>query len=170
MIWLGWVLWHINLCRLFNAKSSLYIYIKYIWFGWVGLGWVLWHINLCRLFNAKSSLWEYYWCYGWQYMIERAGEHTLEHFFISWILILNNEKKHKIIKKENSLVFNQNCLNYIYIYIERERERILQKYHNCQRVNTMTCLVLNSCCYSCILCHSKLILHSIALAPNKKIS
>ena len=27
---IGWVLWHINHCRLFNAKSSLYIYIKYI--------------------------------------------------------------------------------------------------------------------------------------------
>ena len=36
MIWLGWVLWHINHCRLFNAKSSLYIYIKYIWFGLFG--------------------------------------------------------------------------------------------------------------------------------------
>ena len=36
MIWFGWVLWHINHCRLFNAKSSLYIYIKYIWFGLVG--------------------------------------------------------------------------------------------------------------------------------------
>ena len=23
----GWVLWHINQCRLFNAKSCLYIYI-----------------------------------------------------------------------------------------------------------------------------------------------
>ena len=33
MIRFGWVLWHINLCRLFNAKSSLYIYIRYIWFG-----------------------------------------------------------------------------------------------------------------------------------------
>ena len=30
MIWFGWVLWYINHCRLFNAKSSLYIYIKYI--------------------------------------------------------------------------------------------------------------------------------------------
>ena len=50
----GWVLWHINHCRLFNAKSSLYIYIKYIW-----LGWVLWHINHSRLFNAKSSLYIY---------------------------------------------------------------------------------------------------------------
>ena len=38
MIWLGWDLWHINYCRLFNAKSSLYIYIKYVWL--VGLGWV----------------------------------------------------------------------------------------------------------------------------------
>ena len=30
MIWFGWVLWHINHCRLFNAKSSLYIYIEYM--------------------------------------------------------------------------------------------------------------------------------------------
>ena len=35
-IWFGWVLCHINHCRLFNAKSSLYIYIEYIWFGLVG--------------------------------------------------------------------------------------------------------------------------------------
>ena len=41
----------------FNAKSCLYIYIKYmIWFGWVGF---LWHINHFRLFNAKSSLYIY---------------------------------------------------------------------------------------------------------------
>ena len=36
MIRFGWVLWHINPCKLFNAKSSLYIYIKYIGFGLVG--------------------------------------------------------------------------------------------------------------------------------------
>ena len=35
LVWLGF-LWHINDCRLFNSKSSLYIYIKYIWFGLVG--------------------------------------------------------------------------------------------------------------------------------------
>ena len=35
LVWLGLVLWHINLCRLFNAKYSLYIYIKYIGFGLV---------------------------------------------------------------------------------------------------------------------------------------
>ena len=87
LIWFGWVIWHINHCRLFNAKSSLYIYIRYIWFGLVGLygistivGYlmpnplytyildiydlvsfclVLWHINRCRLFNAKSVLYIY---------------------------------------------------------------------------------------------------------------
>ena len=42
---LVWVLWHINHCRLFNAKSSLYIYIKYL-FGLVG-------------FYAKSSYYTY---------------------------------------------------------------------------------------------------------------
>ena len=30
------VLWDINPCRLFNAKFSLYIYIKYVGFGLVG--------------------------------------------------------------------------------------------------------------------------------------
>ena len=46
MIGFGWVLWHINPCRSFNAKFYLYIYIyiytyiiyiyiKYIWFGFM---------------------------------------------------------------------------------------------------------------------------------------
>ena len=84
MIWFGLVIWHINHCRLFDAKSPLYIYIKYIGFGLVGFysistivgylmpnplytyalnvydlvwfGLVLWHINHCRLFKAKLSL------------------------------------------------------------------------------------------------------------------
>ena len=30
IVWFGLVLWHINHCRLFNAKSSLDIYIKCI--------------------------------------------------------------------------------------------------------------------------------------------
>ena len=33
IIWFGRLLWHINLCRLFNAKFFLYIYIKYVWFA-----------------------------------------------------------------------------------------------------------------------------------------
>ena len=82
MIWLGWILWHINHCRLFNIKSSLYIYIRYIWFYLVEfygiltiVGYlmpnllysdilnicdlVLSYINHCRLFNAKSSKYIY---------------------------------------------------------------------------------------------------------------
>ena len=54
---MGWILWHINPCRLVNAKSSLYIYIYWIYRIW--FGWVLWHINHCMLFNAKSSLYIY---------------------------------------------------------------------------------------------------------------
>ena len=38
MIWFDLVLWYINYCWLFNAKSFLYISIKYIGFGLVGLG------------------------------------------------------------------------------------------------------------------------------------
>ena len=37
MIWFSWVLWHIFHCRLFNAKFSLYVYIKYISFGLIVL-------------------------------------------------------------------------------------------------------------------------------------
>ena len=48
MIWLVWGLWNINPYRLFNAKSTLYIYM--IWFVQV-----FWHINHYRLFNAKFS-------------------------------------------------------------------------------------------------------------------
>ena len=42
MIWFGWVLSHINHCRLFKAKSPsyiyiyIYIYIEYIGFDLVG--------------------------------------------------------------------------------------------------------------------------------------
>ena len=35
MIWFGCLLWHINYCQLFKAKSCLYIHIEYIGFGWV---------------------------------------------------------------------------------------------------------------------------------------
>ena len=36
MSWFGWFLWHTNYSKLFNATFTLYIYIKYIWLGWVG--------------------------------------------------------------------------------------------------------------------------------------
>ena len=37
MIWFGWVLLHIKHCWVFNAKSLLYVYIRYILFGLAGL-------------------------------------------------------------------------------------------------------------------------------------
>ena len=30
LVWFGLVLWHTNHCRLFNTKSSLYMYTKYM--------------------------------------------------------------------------------------------------------------------------------------------
>ena len=53
MIWFGLVLWHINHCRLFNAKSFLNIYIKYIWFGLVGLSFMAYTIE-SRLLNESQ--------------------------------------------------------------------------------------------------------------------
>ena len=50
----GFYVYHINPSGLFNDKSSLCIYIKYIWFGLVLL-----HINCCRLFNSESSFYIY---------------------------------------------------------------------------------------------------------------
>ena len=85
LVCFGLVLWHINHCRLFRAKSSLYTYIEYISYGSFGFygistivgylmpnlflniywiyviwfSWVLWHTNHCRLFNTKSFLYIY---------------------------------------------------------------------------------------------------------------
>ena len=50
------VFWYINNCRLSNAKSFLYIYIKYMVFDLDGF---FWYINNCRLSNAKSFLFMY---------------------------------------------------------------------------------------------------------------
>ena len=48
------VLRHINHHWLYNAKSSLYIYIQYILFGFVSFRLVLWCTNQSSLFIAKS--------------------------------------------------------------------------------------------------------------------
>ena len=85
MIWFGWVLWHNNHCRLFNAKSSLYIYIKYIWYGLVGF---LWHVNHCRLFNDKSSL-SIYIRYIWFDLVGFYGISTIVSYLIPSPLCTN---------------------------------------------------------------------------------
>ena len=35
-IWIGWILWHINHCRLLCTRSFLYVCITYMWFDLVG--------------------------------------------------------------------------------------------------------------------------------------
>ncbi len=54
MIWFGWVLWYINHCRLFNAKSSLYIYIKYL---------ICTHIFLITFLNKPEGFFCTQFCY-----------------------------------------------------------------------------------------------------------
>ena len=94
------VLWHINHCRLFNAKSSLNI--KCIWFGLV-----LWHVNPRRLFNAKCCLYIYF-KYIWLVnilLITFLNEpqvvfffftlHIIKWFqiFLTWIILFTTESE-----------------------------------------------------------------------------
>ena len=58
MIWLGWVLWHINNWRLFNAKFSLYIYIKYIWFDLVGISTVVGYLMPNPIYTYISNIYD----------------------------------------------------------------------------------------------------------------
>ena len=143
--WFGWVLWHINLNRLFNAKSSSCIYIKYIWFGWVEFygistivgylmpnplhtyilnmydwfGWVLWHINLSRLFNAKSSSYIYikYIWFGW---VEYYGISTIVGYLMpnplhTYILNMYDWFGWVLWHINLSRLFNAKSSSYIYI-------------------------------------------------------
>ena len=79
MVWFDWVLWHINHCKFFNAKSSLYIYIKYIWFGLIGFYGIS---TIVSFFNAKSSVYIYikYKCFG---LIGFYGISTIVSFLMS---------------------------------------------------------------------------------------
>ena len=60
----GLVLWHINPCRLFNAKSSLYIYIKYIGFGLVwfyGISTLIGYLMPNPLYTYSLNIYELVW-------------------------------------------------------------------------------------------------------------
>ena len=64
MIWFGWVLWHINHCRLFNAKSSVYIYIKYIGFGLVwfyGISTIVGYLMPNPLYTYILNIYDLVW-------------------------------------------------------------------------------------------------------------
>ena len=67
MIHFGCVLWHIDHCRLFNAKSSLHIYIKYIWFVLVGfydisaiVGYLIPNSLYTYILNIYGLFWLFY--------------------------------------------------------------------------------------------------------------
>ena len=116
MVWFGLVLWHINHCRLFNAKSSLYIYIKYIGFGLVEF---LWHINHCRLFNAKSSLYIYI-KYIWFGLVEFYGISTTVGYLIpnplyTYILNIYDLVDWVLWHINHCRLFNTKSSLYIYI-------------------------------------------------------
>ena len=64
LVGFGWVLWHIKRNRLFNAKSSLYVYIKYIWFGWVwfyGISTILGYLMPIPLYTYILNIYFLFW-------------------------------------------------------------------------------------------------------------
>ena len=64
MICFGWVLWHINHYRLYNAKSSLYIYIRYIGFGLVGfygISTILGYLMSNALHTYILNIYDFFW-------------------------------------------------------------------------------------------------------------
>ena len=64
MIWFGWVLWHINHCRLFNTKPSLDIYIKYIGFGLVvfyGISTIVGYLVPIPLYTYILNIYDLVW-------------------------------------------------------------------------------------------------------------
>ena len=64
LVLFGWVLWHINHCWLFNTRSSLYIYIKYIWFGWVGfygISTIVGHLMPNPLYTYRLNIYDLVW-------------------------------------------------------------------------------------------------------------
>ena len=119
----GLIWWHLNHCRLFNAKSSLYTFIKYMCFGlvwfygistivgyimpnplytyiliYICFGLIWWHLNHCRLFNAKSSLYTFikYMCFSlvWFYGISTIVGYIMQNPLYTYMLNKNDLYKH----------------------------------------------------------------------------
>ena len=81
----GWILWDINLCRLVNAKSRLYIYSKYIWF-----------LNILYITFLNEPELIFFICTQWnrfQYFYQTQF-HLLQ--IICLLCITNNSVKHKL--------------------------------------------------------------------------
>ena len=64
MIWFGLVLWHINPCRLFNTKSFLYVYIKYIGFNLIvfyGISTIVGYLIPNLLYTYILNIYDFVW-------------------------------------------------------------------------------------------------------------
>ena len=85
MIRFGWVLWYINHCRLFNAQSSLYIYIKFIWLGLVGF----YGISTIVGYLMPNPLYTFFYIYI-NFIMFRSGC-SLSQSFIIFLLSYNAE-------------------------------------------------------------------------------
>ena len=83
MIWFGLILWHINHCRLFNTKSSLYIYIKYICFGLVGfygISTIVGYLMPNPLYTCILNIYDLVW-------LSFMAYHTLDFFLLQILFI-----------------------------------------------------------------------------------
>ena len=96
MILFGFVLWHINHCRLFNAKSFLNIHIKFIWFGLV---WFYGISTTIGYLNPNSFIYIYIYIYIYSiydfltHLVDNIFERTWAHFLptVKWFhLFLSN--------------------------------------------------------------------------------
>ena len=64
LVWFGLVLWHMNPCRLFNAKSSLYMHIKYIGFSSVrfyGISTIVGYLMPNPLYTFILNIYDFVW-------------------------------------------------------------------------------------------------------------
>ena len=62
LVWFGFMAY--QHCRLFNAKSSLYIYIKYIWFGLVwfyGISTIVGYLMPNSLYTYILNIYDLVW-------------------------------------------------------------------------------------------------------------
>ena len=86
----GLVLWHINHCRLFNAKSSLYIYVKYIWFGLVwfdGISTIVDYLMPNPLYTYISNIYDFVWFYGISTLVGYLMPNPLYIYICIWYVI-----------------------------------------------------------------------------------
>ena len=64
LVWFSLVLWHSNHYGLFNAKSSLYIYIEYIWFvlvGFYGISTIVGYFIPNPLYTYILDIYDLFW-------------------------------------------------------------------------------------------------------------